>query len=382
MTFWIIAGLITLITVVVTILPVFAKMQASGTSLDYDKEIYKARLAEIETELSLGKISKEEYDYTLAEEGRRLLALANSDETRNLFSGATSARTATIGAIAAILLVPLITFGGYSNWGAVDMPDQPLIARLNEDPRGQSVQILLQRAENQLTKNPEDGRGWLVVAPVYMRLNRPNDAVIALRNAMRLLGPTAEIQTQLGEAIAISAAGVVTQEAKQLFEKAAASDPDNSKPKFFLAIALNQSGQYQEAAKAWNELIAGSPKNAPWVEIARRQLQLAQAKLNPDAPANPTKPEAPGNPTKEDIKAAGELSADERQDFINSMVDRLAGELEDNPQNKAGWRRIIRSLTVLKRKEDALEAIETAMQVFKDDAEFLTELEQNKLAVN
>jgi len=373
MTFWIIAGLLTLITIVVTVLPVFAKTQTPGSSLDYDKEIYKSRLLEIEADLSLGKVTKGEYEYTLAEEGRRFLALANADQPKNTFVGLSPSRSATIGAFTAIILIPLIAIGSYSRLGAIDTPDQPLIARLNADPGGQSIQILLQRAESQLAKNPADGRGWLVVAPVYMRLNRPRDAANAFRNAIRILGPTAELQTQLGEALAVSDGGVITEEARLLFEQAAASDPSNTKPQFFLAIALNQAGQFEEAVIAWNKVIANSPPDAPWVNIARQQLKLAQEKISPDAP---------GNPTTEDIKAASELSPTERQDFINSMVDRLAGELEDNPQNKPGWRRIIRSLTVLKRNDDALEAIETAMLVFKDDAEFLAELEEIKLALN
>lgn len=373
MIFWIVAGLLTLVTIIVTVLPVFAKTRMPGSSLDFDKEIYKARLVEIEADLSLGKITKEEYEYTLAEEGRRFLALANADQPTNISIRLSPTKSATIGAIMAIVLIPLITFGGYSRLGAFDTPDQPLIARINADPSGQSIQVLLQRAENQLAKNPSDGRGWLVVAPVYMRLNRPGDAANAFRNAIRIMGPTAELQTQLGEALAVSGGGVITEEARLLFEKAATSDPANTKPQFFLAIALNQSGQFEKAAKAWNKVIANSPPGAPWVDIARQQLKLAQAEISPDAP---------GNPTADDVKAASELTSTERQDFINSMVDRLAGELEDNPQNKPGWRRIIRSLTVLKRKDDALEAIETAMLVFKDDTEFLAELEKNKLALN
>lgn len=372
MTFWIIAGLLTLIITVITILPVFSRSQNIGSSLDYDKEIYKARIGEIETERDLGKITEREYDYTLAEEGRRLLALENASNSSSGFDFQNSNKPAIFSSLIALILIPAITFAGYSKWGEVDRSDLPLQARLDADPRGQSIQTLLQRAENQLQKNPSDGRGWLVVAPVYMRLNRPKDAANAFRNAIRILGPTADLQTQLGEAIAASASGVVTEEALQLFEKAAKSDPQNIKPKFFLAIAKNQAGQFEQAVVAWDDLIKNSPENAPWLNVARQQLQLAKSKLNPDTP---------GNPTQEDIKSAGELSTQDRQDFINSMVDRLAGELQDNPENKPGWRRMIRSLTVLRRNDDLRDAIVTAQGVFRDDLEFLKELEDANRAL-
>ena len=379
MSFLIIAGFITLIVIILTVLPVFVNSHTPVLALDYDKEIYKARLKEIENERALGKISKKEYEYTLAEEGRRFIALANQSQPHSTGSGVfggSGRKSAIAGAILSSLIISAIAFFGYAEWGSLSTPDQPLVARMNADPKGQSIQLLLKRAENQLEKDPSDGRGWLVVAPVYMRLNRPKEAVNAFKNAIRILGPTPDLQTQLGEAIAVSASGVVTEDARQLFEKAAIGDPASIKPRFFLAIALNQSGEYDRAASAWDDLIKKSPQGAPWLEVATQQLKLARSRLAPNLA-----PDAPGNPTAEDIKAAQQLSVSERQEFINSMVDRLAGELEDNPQNKPGWQRIIRSLSVLGRKDEAIEAIDTAMQVFKDDADFLKELAKSKLSL-
>ena len=60
---------------------------------------------------------------------------------------------------------------------------------------------LVGQVEAHLEQNPEDGRGWEVVGPVYMRLGRYDDAVKARRNALRLLGPTAEREADLGEAL-------------------------------------------------------------------------------------------------------------------------------------------------------------------------------------
>ena len=373
MTFWIIAGLITLVAAGVTIIPVFGSSQTPDQPLEYDKEIYKARVSEIEEERALGKIDEKQYEYALAEEGRRFLALASSSSGKQTLHHKIANKGAVIGAVFAALLIPAIAISVYYNLGSLNSPDQPLQARLDADPKGQSVEELLQRAENQLIKKPQDGRGWLVVAPVYMRLGRTKEAATAYRNAIRILGPTAKLQTLLGEALTVEAGGVVTQEANELFLKASASDPDNAKPLFFLGISLNQSGDFEKATKVWNDLIAKSPTNAPWLKVARQQLQLAQSNLGA---------KIPGNPTSKDIQAAGELSSDERQEFINSMVERLAGELEEDPQNKPGWQRIIRSYIVLGRKNEALVAIEKAQQIFKDDADFITELEKNKLALN
>ncbi len=378
MIFWILIGLLTLVTVSAIVFPVFGNAKMLDSPLDYDKEIYKARIKEIEQERTLGTINEQEYENSLNEEGKRLLILASSNPGDDVDYQPVSRKSAVLGALFAAIVIPSIALAAYFNLGSINNPDQPLQARLDADPRGQSLLELLQRAENQLSKNPDDGRGWLIVAPVYMRMGRAQEAAIAYRNAIRLTGPTAELRTSLGEAIAVAGGGVVDEEALELFNKATQEDPASLKPKFFIAIALNQSGEFDKAVTAWESLIEGSPPESPWLEVARQQLQLAQGKTEK---ITPVEGDAPGNPTAEDIEAAGQLSKGDRQDFINSMVERLAIELEENPQNKAGWQRIIRSYTVLGRKDEALSAIEKAMQVFKADESFMTELEQNKQAL-
>ncbi len=373
MTFWIVAGALTLLVIVITLLPVFGAAKAPDSALEYDKEIYKARLAEIEQEFAAGKISKKEHKYTLAEEGRRFLALASTITSPSKGETKISNKPAIIGAAFAFIAVCGVGFAGYNQWGSPNNRDQPLQARLDADPRGQSVQELLQRAERQLSKKPNDARGWLVVAPVYMRLNRPADAANAIRNAIRINGANDDLQTALGEALSVVAGGVVTDEAHKLFSAAAKTNPANSKAKFFLAIALNQSRDFEKSITAWKSLIAKSPPNSPWLNVAQQQLAFAQNNLNGSVP---------GNPTADDIKEAGKLSTGDRKEFINSMVARLEEELRDNPNNKAGWQRIIRSYSVLGRKDDALAAIKTAKNVFKDDKAFIAELERNEQTLN
>ena len=61
-------------------------------------------------------------------------------------------------------------------------------------------------------------------------------------------------------------------------------------------------------------------------------------------------------PTPEDIKAAGEMSSQEREEFIKSMVQRLADRLKRNPKDKNGWLRLARAYDVLGEREKARQA--------------------------
>ncbi|MGO7711779.1 c-type cytochrome biogenesis protein CcmI, partial [Rhizobium johnstonii] len=72
--------------------------------------------------------------------------------------------------------------------GRSGLPSQPLEARL-ENP-GNDVEVLITKAERNLAEKTDDGKGWDVLAQIYFRTMRVNDAQMAYRNAIRLLGPS------------------------------------------------------------------------------------------------------------------------------------------------------------------------------------------------
>src|SRR6185295_16250510 len=95
-------------------------------------------------------------------------------------------------------------------------------------------------------------------------------------NTLRLLGSTAARESDLGEAI-FRQSGQVTAEARAAFERAHALSPDDIRPRFYLALALTQEGKADEAKVAWQALLDGAPKDAPWVPEAERQLAALNA---------------------------------------------------------------------------------------------------------
>jgi cytochrome c-type biogenesis protein CcmH len=60
------------------------------------------------------------------------------------------------------------------------------------------------------------------------------------------------------------------------------------------------------------------------------------------------------------MKAAQEMSPEDRQAMIRTMVQRLADRLEENPNDKQGWTRLARAYDVLGEKEKAKKARERA----------------------
>ena len=92
-------------------------------------------------------------------------------------------------------------------------------------------------------------------------------------------------------------------------------------------------------------------------ELKPSETALKIAAGRPSAPAtdSQTSGVAPG-PSRAQIEAAGEMSPEERMAFIRSMVERLAGKLAENPDDIAGWERLVRAYGVLGETDKAIAA--------------------------
>ncbi|WP_428651049.1 c-type cytochrome biogenesis protein CcmI [Roseibium sp.] len=348
MTFWILIAAMTGIAALTVLVPLSrARRKADAATMNADEAVYREQLGAIDSELKRGLIDPEAAEAARTEIARRLLAAHDKHaEVPEKALGKTRLRLAQG---IAIIALPLAAVGIYLLLGSPDQPDTPLALRLNAPPTEQSVDVLVARVEQHLAENPEDGQGWAVIAPVYLSLGQPQASARAYQNAIRILGARADWLTDMGEALTVANQGLVTSEARQAFEAAAAMDAEAVKPRFFLAIALGQEGRTEEAIAAWEQLLEGADKLAAWVGAARQQL--AQLK-GEEAPADGLAAGLKG-PSQEDIAAAGDMSDDDRQAMIRNMVTGLAERLSSEGGTAEEWNRLIRAYMVLGDKQKA-----------------------------
>jgi cytochrome c-type biogenesis protein CcmH len=346
--FWLIVACLTAIAVFAVLLPLARELPAA-VAAGADAAVYRDQLAELERDLRQGRIAAAEAEAARAEIARRLIA-AEAAAPQPPATGSPVARRRAAAALA-LVGVPAVALGLYLSLGAPHLPDRPLAARLDASPSEQSLPELIARIEDHLARQPEDGRGWEVLAPVYMRLERFDDAARAWQNVVRLLGSTAVREAALGEAITAAEGGIVTADARRAFERALAAEPGLPQARFYLALAKEQQGDGAAAVAEWRRLLAEAPEDAPW----RNAVEQAVAQVEAQAGAGP-------GPSAEDIAAAGELSRDDRQAMIDGMVARLAERLEREPHDVAGWLQLIRAYSVLGRHEEAVEAAGRALQ--------------------
>jgi cytochrome c-type biogenesis protein CcmH len=365
MVLWIAMAILTAAASLTVLMPLYRARRAPAPAPEL--AIYRDQLRELDREVGDGLLPAGEANAARTEISRRLLRAADASGK----AAPTGDGLRRAAALLAIVAIPVAAIGLYLFLGSPTLPDQPLGARLAAPPDTQDVAALVARVESHLAKDPDDGRGWELLGPVYLRLGRNDDAARAFANTIRILGSTSEREADLGEAIVRANDGTVTGDAKKAFERAGTLDPKAVRPRFYMALALGEDGRKEEAVAAWKALLAEAPAGgAAWADVARSAL----AEL--EAPAGSPTP----GPTADDVKAAADMSAEDRQAMIAGMVETLSERLKTDPGDADGWARLVRSYIVLGDRAKAEEALARARLALAADPEKLSIVESEAKA--
>jgi cytochrome c-type biogenesis protein CcmH len=337
-----------------------------------DLEVYRDQIAELDRDRDAGLIAGAEAEAARVEVSRRLLAAAEQSQSGMMTSpGGTFRRRAA--AVVGLAGLPAVAIGLYFALGSPDLPGQPIAGRAAAPVQNRDLDTLVAQVEAHLAKNPEDGRGWEVVAPVYMRFGRFEDAVKARRNAIRLSGASADREANLGESLMAAANGVVTDEAKAAFERALAFDAKLPKARFFLGVAAHQDGQGAKAVSIWRDMLSEAPPDSPWAGMVRETLARVEGGTPPAEQSAASTP-APG-PSADDIAAAGKMAPEDRSAMVSGMVERLAERLQRDGSDIDGWLRLVRAYTVMGDRGKAMSAAADARKAIGHDADKLRRLD-------
>ena len=358
MTLWFVFALMTVAAIFAVLWPLSrgSAAQPGGS----EAAVYRDQLAEIDRDVAAGLIGPSEAEAARVEISRRLLAAADGKNDRPAQANLGLRRSSTV---LALVGLPVAAVAFYLSVGSPQLGDFPLAGRTRAADANQPVDNLVAQVEAHLEKNPTDGRGWSVLAPVLVRLGRYDDAVRALRNSITYNGDSAERRSDLGEALMGSAGGVVTTEAKAEFERAIAQNPDEPKAGYFLGLAAEQDGRSTDAAAIWRAMLAKAAPDAAW----RPLVQAALVRVGGPAPP------ALSNET---MAAAKDMNEADSGAMIRGMVDRLATRLKQNGDDVEGWLRLVRAYMVMGNRDKAVGASSDARQAVANDAERLRQLNE------
>jgi cytochrome c-type biogenesis protein CcmH len=354
---WIVFALMTGAAVMAVLAPLAIRREQQDDKVA-DIAFFEAQIAEIDRDRADGRLDADDAEAARAEAARRLLRAGAAPQTQT----GISRKAALFAALAAIAFIPSLALSLYFRLGAADLPDMPLTARLDAQPERTDIAGAVARIEQHLRDHPEDGRGWEVVAPYFLRTGRGEDAIHAYAEALRLLGATAERYAALGEARMIVADGKVTPAAAQDFAAASALDPANIMARYYLAIAAAQAGDKEKAIEQFERLAADAPPDAAWLKSVKTQLASLRGEAAPPAasPSENGPPVARSGPDSEQGQAIAAMPAGDQQKMIRMMVTRLADRLAKNGDDVEGWLKLIRAYSVLAEPEKAKQALADA----------------------
>jgi cytochrome c-type biogenesis protein CcmH len=358
MVLWAVLAVLTAIIITVVCLPLVRPKGEQTHAAQSDAEIYKAQLSEIEDERKRGILTESEAEAARIEVSRRLLRSAEKGDKTSEAGAAVRENDRAL--VVVSVLVPALALGGYLIFGTPNMPQQPYAARFDQSPEAQRVTEMVERVEDRLREHPEDGAGWDVIAPVYLRQQQYHDAVFAFQQALRLNGESAARLEGLGEAMVLRDNGQVNETARMAFSEALKRNPESLKAQFWLAVSDEQDGNLRQAADAYKKIMEASPEGAPWRAMVGTRLAVVQQQLDPGGARAPAL-------SPEMMRSAENMSREERAQMIENMVAGLADRLEADGSDLDGWLRLMRAYKVLGKSGEAKQAAASARENFRED---------------
>jgi len=336
MLFWFIATAITAIACVALFYAAGRRaVNASPAESGDANSHFRLVLAGIDADMASGRLGEAEAAAAKGELAREMLRLKaeTGRTTGTVLNFSNAALFAGLGGIAVLAL------GLYGWLGSPDLPGQPLADRTDRVAQTIDLDTAIARIESQLTANPDDLRGWTVIAPAYLEMGRFADAARAYRRIMELGETTPDLQTSLAEALVLDADGAGSAEAMQLLRAAAAADPGHVLSRLYIAAELTRAGQYAEAAAAWQAALDLSQGDEPWLPAAQQGLAAAQN----------------GGVTPTD---------DAEAEMIGQMVSGLAARLEAEGGSVEEWTQLLRAYLVLGDVDSAQATYDDAVSAY------------------
>lgn len=331
-TFWIVAGVLTLGIAALILKPLLRKTASRSVEVNPDIAIYRSQLKELERDAAAGAIGEDEVRTARAEISRRLLAA--NDEAMMSSSGVSSRQR-----IAIALLVCLVT---------------PALATLVYLQKGSP-----DYAATPYTDHNGEAQLWAQYGMAYMNAEQFGEAVEAFQQAIELSDPDAGLYEMLGEAIVMANDRVISGRAIAAFRKALELDPQRERSRYIIAEDTYRGGDRETGVRAFIDLLEET-RDPGLQAFLKERIESAiteiKAELSGDPAAARPEFEAPSRPL------SGVSEAQSAQ--INQMVEQLAARLKTEPDNIEGWLRLIRSYTVLQEMEKAREALQTATLIF------------------
>lgn len=352
-----------LASMALTVLLILWLGRSSISVSDDPVDHFRAQLKEIDTDIKNGVLEPEAAEAARLEIQRRMLRANKIQATAENMGGIadiSEGQNAQISKPALALggfLIVAASFGLYMLLGAPGVPSAAKSVRTQAQEQeieegGPTFGEAIAQVQAHLAVNPRDMRGWEVLGKSAGAVGDYALAAQAYGELARMNPDVPDWRVQEFEAYMAHASGQITPAARLVLAALMDAEPNHPAGQFYVGLTQLQAGNEAGAKAIWLALADRSMPDAPWMPLVRRQL--ASLGVTPPKLSN------------EDVEAVDAMTAQEREVFIQSMMERLRQRLESSPDDPEGWAMLARSQLAMGDKSGAIETLKRGISEVSD----------------
>ena len=300
---FLIAAIALMVLVLAILLPPLwrkPKTQAAVDRQAANREIFRQQLAELERDRDVGTLAVGDFAAAKAELQRRLLDEIDQGPTENAAANAKPGGRKT--ALGLLFLLPLTAIVAYILLGAPQA-----LAPVAVPPQMDAAQVdaMLQRLADRLKDNPDDSKGWIILARSYKALGRFAEAADAYSQGAELLNNDAVHLADYAEVLARASGGSFAGKPAELLQQALALDANEPQALFLAGAAANDRRDFAAVVDYWSRLLKqlepGSEEAASLgeaVNTAREVLARGGSSNQPNVSNTAVTPNVPNASTR------------------------------------------------------------------------------------
>ena len=264
-TFAIYAALLILVVAAFILPPLWLGLRPSHKKTNRKEAnlaIFRDQLTELEREKTEGTLVDSDFEQAKRELQRRLLEEVEPEAEAATLATAIHSPSRKM-AIAILVLMPLLALFGYNQLGNPKALDPTQLVAPPQMTQEQISGMVAKLAER-MKANPDDLKGWLMLARSYKTMGRFAEAAEAYGKAEKLVNEDPDLLANYAETLAMANGKGLKGKPRQLVERALKLDPKHPHSLFLAGAAAMEAGDNKTGIAYWEALL---PEVEPDSEI-------------------------------------------------------------------------------------------------------------------
>ena len=245
------------------------RVDVKAASVDTNVQAIRIELSEARRDRKLGLLS----DAGLVEAERELEARVLSESAQNSATANNAAPRYKLTAIALGVLLPVLAVAGYA---AIGMPVAIVPQEVRSPQAGaaqdQQMAELFKLAEERLNKEPNDVKGWMLLARAKASVGMFDAAIHDYEKAAALTPNDSELWSDFADAAAGKSQGIIAGKPLEYVNKALALDGKNAKALLLRGTYEMQKNDLAAAEKSFSLAKSQVEPTSGFAQIANNAL--------------------------------------------------------------------------------------------------------------